>query len=321
MTAPSGVAPRDPGGNRGTSASPAPAAIPSYASSVDALLEALAQQRYIADRTLGTALYLALRLQKPLLVEGEPGCGKTEIGKVLALASGAELLRLQCYEGLEASSALYEWNYSKQLLAIRLHERETSSAALEAQIYSEPFLLRRPLLRSLDGSAGERPVLLIDEIDRADEEFEGLLLEVLSEFQVTIPELGTIRAQTIPVVVLTSNRTRELSDALKRRCLYTYIGYPDHDKELAILHRKLPELESRLAEEIVRFVQNLRAEPDLAKRPGVAETLDWAAALLALGERGVRRESVVETLGLLLKDARDLESYRGERLSDVLPKA
>lgn len=289
-----------------------------FGRSVDGVMAALSRERYVIDRGLATAVYLALRLEKPLLIEGEPGCGKTEIAKALAAASGGELIRLQCYEGLDASTALYEWDYPRQLLAIRLHERDRTTAEVETEIYSERFLLRRPLLRALDGKDGARPVLLIDELDRADEEFEGLLLEVLSDFQVTVPELGTVRAKQVPTVILTSNRTRELGDAIKRRCLYAYIGYPTAEKEVEILRQKLPELPATLAHQVAAFVQRLRAVDDLAKRPGVAETLDWAAALLALGEGSLRAPTVEETLGLLLKDARDLETYRGERVRELL---
>lgn len=289
-----------------------------FAVSVDAVMEALSRQRYVLDRGLATAVYLAVRLEKPLLVEGEPGCGKTEIAKALAAASGGELIRLQCYEGLDANAALYEWDYPRQLLEIRLHERDRTTAELETEIYTERFLLRRPLLRALEGDGPAPPVLLIDELDRADEEFEGLLLEVLSDFQVTVPELGTIRARAVPRVILTSNRTRELGDAIKRRCLYAYIGYPSPDKEVEILRQRLPHLPERFAREITGFVQRLRVQEDLAKRPGVAETLDWAAALLALGEGSLERGTVAETMGLLLKDARDLETYRRERLDSLL---
>ena len=288
------------------------------ATSVDAVMEALSSQQYVIDRGLATAVFLAVRLEKPLLIEGEPGCGKTEIAKALAAATGAELIRLQCYEGLDASASLYEWDYPRQLLSIRLHERDRTTAEVETEIYSERFLLRRPLLRAIEGAGPVRPVLLIDELDRADEEFEGLLLEVLSEFQVTVPEIGTIRAKQVPVVILTSNRTRELGDAIKRRCLYAYIGYPTVEKEMEILRRRLPELPARFAGEIAEFVQRLRGQEDLAKRPGVAETLDWASALLALGEETLRAPTVAETLGLLLKDARDLETYRKARLGTVL---
>jgi len=291
---------------------------PAFADSVDSVIEALSRQRYVTDRGLATALYLALRLEKPLLIEGEPGCGKTEIAKALSAASGAELIRLQCYEGLDVATALYEWDYPRQLLTIRLHERDRTTAQLESEIYTERFLLRRPLLRALEGNGPVRPVLLIDELDRADEEFEGLLLEVLSEFQVTVPEIGTIRARTIPLVILTSNRTRELGDAIKRRCLYAYIGYPTPEKEVEILRQKVPELSAHFAKEIAEFVARLRARDDLAKRPGVAETLDWTAALLALHERSLRPETVVETLGLLLKDAHDLESYSRQRIAELL---
>jgi len=291
---------------------------PSITDSVDSLVAALSGQQYVTERGLATALFLAARLEKPLLIEGEPGCGKTEIAKALAAASGAELIRLQCYEGLDASTALYEWDYPRQLLTIRLHERDRTTAQLETEIYTERFLLRRPLLRALEGTGPVRPVLLIDELDRADEEFEGLLLEVLSDFQVTVPEIGTIRAGTIPLVILTSNRTRELGDAIKRRCLYAYIGYPSAEKEVEILRKKVPELSLHFAQAIAQFVGRLRTQDDLAKRPGVAETLDWAAALLALHESTVRPETAVETLGLLLKDARDLESYGKERVTELL---
>jgi len=281
-------------------------------------MTALSGQKYVIERGLATAVFLAIRLEKPLLIEGEPGCGKTEIAKALAAATNAELIRLQCYEGLDASASLYEWDYPRQLLEIRLHERDRTTAEVETEIYSERFLLKRPLLRALQGEGPARPVLLIDELDRADEEFEGLLLEVLSEFQVTVPEIGTIRATRIPLVILTSNRTRELGDAIKRRCLYAYIGYPTAEKEVEILRRRLPELPEQFAREIAHFVQRLRGQEDLAKRPGVAETLDWASALLALGEGTLRSATVTETLGLLLKDARDLETYRKERLDLLL---
>ncbi len=272
-------------------------------------------QDYIADAALSMAVYLSVRLGKPLLVEGEPGCGKTEIAKAIAAATGSELVRLQCFEGLDARSALYDWDYPRQLLAIRLHERTESTPELEREIFSERYLLRRPLLRALDGDANHGVVLLIDEVDRADEEFEGLLLEVLSDFQVTIPELGTIRAVRRPIVVITSNRTRDLSDALKRRCLYAYVEYPDRAKEVAILERRLPGLGHSLALEIADLVQRVRLEPDLAKKPGVAETLDWAAALLALGRSELDPETLSSTLGFLVKDAQDLEYLRAKRLS------
>ncbi|HTS33804.1 MAG TPA: MoxR family ATPase [Thermoplasmata archaeon] len=274
--------------------------------------ELLAAQDYIAEPALATAVFLSARLGKPLLVEGEPGCGKTEIAKVLAASTGGELIRLQCFEGLDARSALYDWDYPRQLLTIRMHEREGAPEALERQLFSERFLLRGPLLRALGGDGYHRPILLIDEVDRADEEFEGLLLEVLSEFQVTIPELGTIRAKRVPLVIITSNRTRNLSDALKRRCLYAYVEYPDPEKEVAILRRRVPALEDRFAAQIVEYVQRLRRTPELARRPGVAETLDWAAALLALGRRSLDPETTEQTLGFLIKDADDLAMLRGQ---------
>ena len=286
--------------------------------SVDAVLAAMENQSYVADQGLATAVFLAAKLGKPLLVEGEPGCGKTEIAKVLAAATGGELIRLQCYEGLDANAALYEWNYAKQLLMIRLHERDRDAGDLESEIFSERFLLRRPLLQVLTANGPVPPVLLIDEVDRADEEFEGLLLEILSEYQVTIPELGTIKAKAIPLVVITSNRTRELSDALKRRCLYAYLGFPSLEKEVAILRRKVPGLEDGFARDIATFVQRVRAEEDLVKRPGIAETLDWAGALLALGQRGITREMVEQTLGFLVKDAHDIKALQSPRLDAIL---
>ncbi len=288
--------------------------------SVDSVLAALGRQDYVADRGLATAVFLAARLQKPLLVEGEPGCGKTELAKALAAATAAEFIRLQCYEGLDANASLYEWNYSKQLMTIRLNEKTKTAKELEPEIFSERFLLPRPLLRALQGDGGTPPVLLIDEIDRADEEFEGLLLEVLSDFQITIPELGTIRAKTIPFVVITSNRTRELSDALKRRCLYAYVGYPSLEKEAAILRRKVPGLGEGFAREIASFVQRVRGEEDLVKRPGVSETLNWASALLALDQARISREVVERTLGVLVKEAQDLQALQGPRLDALMAK-
>ncbi|HYM40401.1 MAG TPA: MoxR family ATPase [Thermoplasmata archaeon] len=299
---------------------PAPPSRPSPWGSVDDVLAALSDQDYVAERGLATAVFLAAKLQKPLLVEGEPGCGKTELAKVLASATRAEFLRLQCYEGLDANASLYEWNYSKQLMTIRLNEKTKSARELEPEIFSERFLMPRPLLRALQGDGGAPPVLLIDEIDRADEEFEGLLLEVLSDFQITIPELGTIRAKKIPFVVITSNRTRELSDALKRRCLYAYVGYPSLDKEVAILRKKVPGLGQAFARDIAAFVQRVRSEEDLVKRPGVSETLNWAAALLALEQTQISREVVEETLGVLVKEAQDLQFLQGPRLDDLVAK-
>jgi len=294
-----------------------PSAEPGAWNTPDEVERLLIGQNYIADPSLVMAVFLSGRLGKPLLIEGEPGCGKTEIAKALAAGTGGDLIRLQCFEGLDARSALYDWDYPRQLLTIRMHERSDSPEQLEKEVFSERFLLRRPLLRALDGDATHRPVLLIDEVDRADEEFEGLLLEVLSDFQVTIPELGPIRAKRIPLVVITSNRTRDLSDALKRRCLYAYVDYPDIEKEVAILERRLPELGAPFAQEIAAFVQRVRSEPELSKRPGVAETLDWAAALLALRRTSLDSGTIASTLGFLVKDAQDLRYLREQRASAV----
>jgi len=285
---------------------------------VDAVLERFEGQQYIADRSIGMAVFLAVRMGKPLLVEGEPGCGKTEIARTLAAALETELIRLQCYEGLDADSTLYEWNHPKQLLTIRIEEARKDTKALEREIFSEEFLLKRPLLQALTHDGPRAPVLLIDEIDRADEELEGLLLEFLSDFQITIPELGTIRAKRVPHVVITSNRTRELSDALKRRCLYLYIGFPSREKEVAILRVKVPGLGEQFAEEIAGFVQRVRAEDDFVKRPGISETLEWASALMTLGTTKLDREIVEQTLGFVVKDAQDLQTMQSGRLDALL---
>ncbi len=286
--------------------------------SVESTLEALRSQEYVADRDIGLAVYLAASMRKPLLVEGEPGCGKTEIAKAIAGALRTELIRLQCYEGLDANAALYEWDYPKQLLTIRIQEREKSVQALEREVFSERYLLERPLLRALRAEGPAPPVLLIDELDRADEEFEGLLLEVLSEFQITVPELGTIRAKTVPIVVITSNRTRELSDALKRRCLYLYISYPKPDKELEILRRKVPELSGPLGQQICDFMARVRSSDSWAKRPGVAESLDWARGLVTLKETGLSPEVVRATAGFVFKEAEDLHALTDEKLGALL---
>jgi MoxR-like ATPase len=269
------------------------------------LLEQLDREAYVADPAIATSLHLATTLRKPLLVEGHAGVGKTEIAKVLARVLATDLIRLQCYEGLDTSTALYEWNYPRQLLHIRMQD-----GATEAQIFSEQFLLKRPLLKAIAHS-GKAPVLLIDEIDRSDEEFEAFLLEVLSDFQVTVPELGTISAGERPHVILTSNRSRELSDALRRRCLYLWIDYPPLPKELAIVRRKVPGASEELAQQIVALVQQLR-RARLSKVPGVSETLDWAAALVSLHAPRLSREIVEETLGCFLKDEADLRRVRTE---------
>ncbi len=273
---------------------------------------------YVSDRDIATALYLAIRLQRPLLVEGYAGVGKTEIAKVLAEALGTELVRLQCYEGLDASAALYEWNYAKQILRIRMEEQsERGADSTESLIFSEPYLLERPILAALRRETS--PVLLIDEVDRADEEFEAFLLEILSEYQVTIPELGTVRAKAPPYVVLTSNRVRELGDALRRRCLYLWIDYPSLAKETRIVRAKVPAASDALAQQICRFTEALR-EMDLDKRPGVAESLDWALALVELHQDHLEPEMVRATLGCMAKTRRDTERIQAA-LPDLLARA
>jgi MoxR-like ATPase len=276
----------------------------------------LESQSYITDRAIATTVYLAMELRKPVLIEGQAGVGKTEIAKVLASALDTDLIRLQCYEGLDANTALYEWNYPKQMLRIRMEEGGDKSVQdREEVIFSEPFLLKRPLLQAI--SADKAPVLLIDEIDRADEEFEAFLLEVLSDFQVTIPELGTVTARHRPYVVLTSNRTRELSDALKRRCLYLWIDFPAFEKELRIITTKIPNVDERLAQQITAFMQGIR-KVRLAKIPGVAETLDWASSLMALHQDHLDPESVRETMGAIFKDRDDVTKMSSKSLDAIL---
>jgi MoxR-like ATPase len=274
--------------------------MPPLPASIDATLELLASGDYVAERSLATAVFLALRMGRPLFLEGEAGVGKTEIAKVLAATLGRRLIRLQCYEGLDIASAVYEWNYARQMIEIRLAEAagEASREALAQDLFSERFLVRRPLLQALSED-GAPPVLLIDELDRTDEPFEAYLLEVLSDFQVTIPEIGTIRASQPPVVVLTSNRTREIHDALKRRCLYHWVDYPSAERELQIVRRKVPGVGERLSQQVVAFVQRLRAL-DLFKAPGIAETLDWSRALIALDRQALDPQVVDDTLGVLL---------------------
>ena len=285
------------------------------------IFERLAAVGYVADRDIATALWLMDFLKRPLLLEGEAGVGKTEVGKALAAVHGAELIRLQCYEGLDQNAALYEWNYQRQLLAIRTHERDAMpSDAIERHIFSEEYLLRRPLLEAI--SQPTSPVLLIDEIDRADEEFEAFLLEILSDFQITVPELGTIRACSTPHVILTSNGTRALSDALRRRCLYSYLDFPDERKELVIVRARLRNIDQRLAEQVVRFVQLLRRE-ELEKAPGIAETLDWASALVGLDIRSIDNDpaAVQASLICLLKTEADLMAMPSEVTTQLIDKA
>ena len=290
--------------------------------SVEQLQEQLREQLYVADRGLAISTYLALKLQRPLFLEGEAGVGKTEVAKVLASAASTELIRLQCYEGLDVNHAVYEWNYARQLLEIRLLEAGgvLDRGAAAKDLFSDEFLIRRPLLEAIDAGRERPPVLLIDEIDRADEEFEGFLLELLSEFQITIPELGTFAASEPPIVVITSNRTREVHDALKRRCLYYWIEYPDFRKELQIVTTKVPEASRKLAEEVTAFVQELRGGA-LYKLPGVAETLDWTAALVALDQTELEPSIIDDTIGILLKYNEDVESVRGEQARAMLNRA
>lgn len=284
---------------------------------IDELQGALAMRNYIADRPLATALFLALKLNKPLLLEGEAGVGKTEIAKTLTTILGTQLIRLQCYEGLDASTAIYEWNYPRQLLQIRLAEAQGTNQA--ANIFTREFLIQRPLLQAIDASHTQAPVLLIDELDRADEEFEAFLLELLSDWQITIPELGTIKATHPPIVIITSNRTREVHDALKRRCLFHWVDYPTLDKELHILAARIPNINATLARQIVVFVQELR-RLDLFKIPGVAETIDWANALVALNTTALTLETVDDTLGAILKYQDDLQQVKGEAVKAILAR-
>ena len=287
--------------------------------SVEETLSLLHGERYVADRSLATAVYLSLRLGRPLFLEGEAGVGKTEVGKVLASGLGRRLIRLQCYEGLDVSSAVYEWNYARQMIEIRIAEAAgvTDRARLESDVFSDEFLIRRPLLEALAPHPGGPPVLLIDELDRTDEPFEAFLLEMLSDFQITVPEVGTIKAKEPPVVIITSNRTREIHDALKRRCFYHWIDYPTRDRETEIVALRVPEAGEEFTRQVVGFVQRLRQE-DLLKLPGLAESIDWTRALLTLGRSSLDHEVVNETLGVLLKYEDDLARVRGEPVAAIL---
>ncbi len=280
--------------------------------------QALKRFQYVAEQEIAMALFLALKLEKPLLVEGEPGCGKTELAKVLSFISDTDLIRLQCYEGLDANAAIYEWDYVRQLLAIRLSESKKDTRALETEIFSERYLLKRPLLQALLHKGGRPPVLLIDELDRADEEFEGFLLEFLAEFQVTVPELGTLRASQQPHVIITSNRTRELGDGIRRRCLYLYISYPNFERELEIVRLKVPDLDASISRQLVRFVQKVRGLEGVQRRPGVSETLDWANALRSFGAPELDAKSVSETLSCLVKSAEDKQVLSEAVIRDLV---
>jgi MoxR-like ATPase len=287
--------------------------------SIDETVALLASGEYLSDRSLATVLFLALKMKRPLFLEGEAGVGKTEIAKVLSATLGRDLIRLQCYEGLDIAAAVYEWNYAAQMIAIRLAEAEgaVDRERLTEDIFSERFLIRRPLLQALEPHPVGPPVLLIDELDRTDEAFEAFLLEVLADFQVTIPELGTIKAEHPPIVIITSNRTREIHDALKRRCLYHWVGYPNAERELNIVRAKVPNIGQRLSAELVRFVQGLRKQ-DLFKAPGVAETLDWSTALTELDAVALDPATVSDTLGVLLKYQDDIARLEGSKAKELL---
>ena len=289
-------------------------------SSVDAVVDMLRGGNYVADRSLSTALYLALKLGRPLFLEGEAGVGKTEIGKVLSESLGRRLIRLQCYEGLDVSSAVYEWNYSMQMIDIRIAEAsgQQDRERIEDDIFSERFLIKRPLLQALEADeSGQPPVLLIDELDRTDEPFEAFLLEILSDFQVTIPEIGTVKAAKPPIVIITSNRTREIHDAIKRRCFYFWVDYPNAKRELEILKVKVPDAPEKLTQQVVDFVQHLRNR-DLFKLPGVAETIDWTNALIQLDKIDLDPETVNSSLGVLLKYQDDIEKIQGSEAAKIL---
>jgi MoxR-like ATPase len=290
--------------------------------SVSDLQQRLAQQHYVADRALAVSLFLALKLQRPLFLEGEAGVGKTSLAAAIAAALGTDVIRLQCYEGLDITHAVYEWDYARQILELRILDAAggVDRATARQELYGDAFLIKRPLLQAIDPARGKAAVLLIDEIDRADEEFEGYLLELLSEFQITIPELGTVRATHPPLVILTSNRTRDVHDALKRRCLYQWIDYPSFDKELAIVLERVPGASERLAAQITNVVQQLRRQ-ELYKVPGVSETIDWAQSLVALDRHALDIESAQETLGVLLKAKEDIEALRGGVLAELIARA
>ena len=289
---------------------------PEKLSSIEAILEQLESNRYIADQLLATIIYLSHHMNKPIFLEGEPGVGKTEIAIVLSRIFESRLIRLQCYEGLDANSALFEWNYPKQLLRIKMDEQSQKTPdEIGNVIYSEPYLIKRPLLEAILNSQNDHPVLLIDELDRADEEFEAFLLEILSDFQVSIPEIGTLKATHKPLVVITSNRTRDIHDALKRRCLYHWIDYPDLEKEKQIIQARIPGIEESLAQQVAGFMQTIRKE-DLMKKPGVSESLDWAEALIKLNQGVLDQQIVEQTLGCILKYREDIQKFRSNIWAD-----
>jgi MoxR-like ATPase len=296
--------------------------LPIFHGSVTDLRQRLAEEHYVADQGLAVSLFLAGRLGRPLFLEGEAGVGKTSLAAAVAAALDADLIRLQCYEGLDISHAVYEWDYARQLLELRILDATGALSRDHAhrELYSDAFLIKRPLLQAIDPARTRRAVLLIDEIDRADEEFEGYLLELLAEFQITIPELGTIRATEPPLVILTSNRTREVHDALKRRCLYQWIEYPSFEKELAIVRARVPRASARLAEQVTTLAQSLRRQ-ELYKVPGVSETIDWVTALVALDRQALDPDAVNETLGIVLKTKEDIEAVRGEKLAGLVTLA
>ena len=290
--------------------------------SIDDVQKILREQHYISDRSLAVPIFLSLKLQRPLFLEGEAGVGKTEIARALAAALDTDLIHLQCYEGLDINHAVYEWNHARQILEIRLMESsgQVDRESATADLFSERFLIKRPLLQAIDGSREKAPVLLIDELDRADEEFEGFLLEMLGNFQITIPELRTYKAVHPPIVIITSNRTREVHDALKRRCLYYWIEYPDYQKELQIINDKIPEAPRQLAQQVTGFIQELR-ETELYKIPGVSETLDWTSALLALNQSELDPQVIDDTMGIVLKYQDDIEMVRGEPVRAMLERS
>ena len=287
-------------------------------SSIESVQEALRSRDYIAERGLATSIFLALKLGRPLFLEGEAGVGKTEVARALSQLLGTDLIRLQCYEGLDVNQAVYEWNYTRQILHLRLMEAR-GEQPVEAELFGPEFLLKRPLLQAIDPAREAAPVLLIDELDRSDDEFEAFLLEVLSEYQITIPEIGTLRARHTPVTIITSNRTREVHDALKRRCLYAWIAYPSYEKELQIVRVKVPAAPDQLARQVATFIQELR-RADLYKAPGVAETLDWTTALVALDQRALELSVVNETLGVILKYQDDVDKIRGDQARVILDR-